>query len=154
MVVYVLGLVWRPSEIMVGLLALILGAGRVFRPDHVAAGGFKVPRHWEAWGPPRYLGAFGLLLGMGVVTTMPSPTMVVLVLWMWHLHALPLILLSFEAFAIGRIAPTAITVASSKGSLGDVPVTANAVIDRMSHLPRVEAAISLLLGLTLLAAAG
>jgi hypothetical protein len=150
MLVYFPGLFWRPGALVVGLLAVILGLGRIFFPDNLAAGGFKVPRHWEAWGASRYLGVFGVFLGMGFVTTMPSSTMVVLIAWMWHLHVLGLILITFEAFALGRIVTTASAIAGRKDP-GDSPARADMAIRRMSYLPRVEAATSIALGAALLA---
>lgn len=153
LVVYGLGLLWRPSALLVGVLAVLLGLGRVFFPRNVAAGGFKVPRRWEIWGPVRYLGAFGLFLGMGFVTTMPSPTMVVLIAWMWHLHTLSLILVTFEGFAFGRILTTALIFAGRDGMPVDEADRANAVIAKLSFLPRIEAVTSMVLGVALFALA-
>jgi hypothetical protein len=150
-VVYSLGLLWRPSALLVGVLAVILGLGRVFFPRNVAAGGWKVPRNWELWGPVRYLGAFGLFLGMGFVTTMPSPTMVVLIAWMWHLHSLPLILVTFEGFALGRVLTTALMFADRDGAPVDGADRANALIAKLSFLPRIEAVTSMALGVALFA---
>jgi len=149
--VYLVGWSWRPGAAVVGVVALFLGLMRVFWPGNVAIGGFKVPRDWEAWGPRRFLAAFGLLLGMGVVTTMPSATMLALVVWMWYLHTLSLIVLTFVAFAMGRLLTTA-TLSMQRRSSKDVEAMADALMKGIAHLPRVEAVVALVLGLTVLVA--
>jgi hypothetical protein len=147
---YLLGSLWRPNLVTVGILALVLGVIRVFRPNTVAIGGFKVPRNWTAWGVQRFLGAFGVLLGMGVVTTTPSPTMLVIVVWMLHLHSFPLILVTFEAFVAARLLTTAAVLYSQWAAAQDVVLSADAFVDKIARVPRLEAACSIILGLILL----
>jgi hypothetical protein len=58
--------------------------------------------HILTHGIGRFLGAFGLMLGMGFITTMPSPAMVALLFLLWHVHSLWFTIVVFEAFAITR----------------------------------------------------
>jgi hypothetical protein len=151
--IYLLGLVWRPSLLVAGSLAAALGVLRFLFPDRVAAGGFKVPRDWAVWGISRFLGAFGLLLGMGFVTTMPSPAMLALFVLLWHVHTLWFIIVTFEAFAITRALTTFAALFLQARDSGDVVVAADTVVDKLRHVPRAEAIIAIALGITLLTAA-
>jgi MFS family permease len=152
LLIYLLGSLWRPSSLVVGVAALVLGVLRFVRPDNLAVGGWKVPRHWSSWGRRRYLGVFGLFLGMGFVTTMPSPAMVALMAWMWHLHALVLIIVTFEAFVAGRLLTTLVSHFAQVRSTQDVVLTVNAVQDKTAYVSRAEAVLSVILGLSVLLA--
>jgi hypothetical protein len=151
--IYLLGLLWRPSLLVAGSLAAALGILRFLYPDRVAAGGFKVPRDWAAWGIGRFLGAFGLMLGMGFITTMPSPAMLALLVLLWHVHSLWFTIVAFEAFAITRGLTTSETLYLQARNSGDVVVAADTLVDKLRHVPRAEAAVSIALGITLLASA-
>jgi hypothetical protein len=151
-VIYLLGSLWRPGVLLAGVLAVVLGVLRFLWPDRVALGGFKVPRDWAAWGIQWFLSAFGLMLGMGFVTTMPSPAMLALLVWMWHVHNFVFIVVTFEVFAIGRLLMTLVTLHEQMRSAGDVVAVADLLVDRMAYIPRVEAAVSAGLGLVLLIA--
>jgi hypothetical protein len=152
-IIYALGLLLKPAALLVGILAIILGIARFMQPDRVAFGGLKVPRDWARWGIGPFLSAFGLMLGMGFVTTMPSPAMLALLLWMWRIHTFLLIVVAFEVFAIGRLLTTLMTVHWQVRSSKDVVAVADAVVDRMALIPRAEATVSVSLGLVLLIAA-
>jgi hypothetical protein len=151
--VYLLGVLWRPSLLVAGCLAAALGVLRFLFPDRVAAGGFKVPRDWAAWGIGRFLGAFGLLLGMGFVTTMPSPAMLALFVVLWHAHSLWFTIVTFEAFAITRGLTTFATLSRQARDSDDVVAAADTLVDKLRHVPRAEAAVAIALGITLLATA-
>ncbi len=152
-VVYLLGLLWRPSLLLAGGLAAALGILRFVYPDRVAAGGFKVPRDWAAWGIGRFLGAFGLMLGMGFVTTMPSPTMLALLFLLWHAHSLWFTIVTFEVFALTRGLTTFATLSLQARDSGDVVVAADTLVEKLKRVPRAEAVVSIALGVTLLASA-
>lgn len=145
-ILYLLSRLWRPGVLVVGVLALALACGRLFRPDSVAIGGFKVPREWEAWGRGRYLSAFGFLLGMGVITTMPSPVMIALIAWVWHVGSLDWAIVTFGLFGVGRLIGTVATIASQPRMRGGVTAAADVVIERMSYLPRLEVLAAVGLG--------
>jgi dipeptide/tripeptide permease len=150
LILYLLGKLWRPGLLVVGLLALVLACGRLIRPDNVAIGGFKVPREWEAWGRGRYLSVFGFLLGMGVITTMPSPVMLVLVAWVWNVDSLAWASITFGIFAVGRLIGTIATVLGQGRAQGDVAKAADMVIERMSYLARLEALVTIALGVVVI----
>lgn len=152
-IIYALGLFLRPAALLVGILAISLGVARLLQPDRVAFGGLKVPRDWARWGIGPFLSAFGLMLGMGFITTMPSPAMLALLFWMWHIHTFLLIVVTFEVFAIGRLLTTLMTLHRQARSANDVVAVADAVVDKMAYLPRAEAAVSVSLGMVLLIAA-
>ena len=152
-IIYLLGLLWRPSLLIAGSLAAALGIMRLVYSDRVAAGGFKVPRDWAAWGIGRFLGAFGLMLGMGFITTMPSPAMLALLFLLWHAHALAFTVVTFEAFAITRGLTTFATVYVQARYSDDVVVAADTLVDKLRLVPRAEAVVSIALGITLLASA-
>jgi hypothetical protein len=152
-VVYSLGFLWRPEVLLAGVLAAVLGVLRFLWPDRVAFGGFKVPRDWSSWGIRRFLSAFGLLLGMGFVTTMPSPAMLALLVSLWHVHNFLFIVVTFELFAIGRLLTTLVTLHEQMRSDSDVVAVADLMADRTASIARVEAAVSVGLGIVLLIAA-
>jgi hypothetical protein len=152
-IIYLLGLLWRPSLLVAGSLAAALGILRLLYPDRVAAGGYKVPRDWAVWGIGRFLGAFGLMLGMGFITTMPSPTMLALLFLLWHAHSLVFIIVIFETFAITRGLTTFATLFLQARNSDDVVLAADTLVDKLRQVPRAEAVVSIALGITLLAAA-
>lgn len=149
---YLLGGIWKPPTLVVAGLAVTLGAVRLARTHTVATGGFKVPRHWEALGPTPYMGIFGALLGLGVVTTMPSTTMIALVGWTWHTHQLDAGMLTFGLFTFGRLATTAAMWARHHRRGEHLAAAADATEQRSTHLARAEACTSILLGSILVTA--
>jgi hypothetical protein len=152
LLIFLLGSLWRPGALVVGVIALLLGVLRFIRPDTIGFGGWKVPREWSSWGLRRYLVVFGVFLGMGVVTTMPSPAMLALVAWTWHLHSLPLIAATFGAFVAGRLLTTVVSHYEQLKSAQDVVLAVNAVEDKIAYAPRAEAVASVILGLSVLIA--
>lgn len=152
-ILYVLGTFWIPSMLMIGSIALVLGAIRFLRPNTVALGGFEVPRHWEILGPVPYLSVFGVFLGTGLITTMPSATMVALVLWAWEAHNLALIAAVFWGFAAARLGTSVAASVTSRRLHAPGEFAADTVEQRVRFLARVEAMVCLALGVILLTAA-
>jgi hypothetical protein len=146
LILYLLSKLWRPGALAVGVLALALACGRLFRPDSVAIGGFKVPREWEVWGRGRYLSAFGFLLGMGVITTMPSPMMLALIAWVWNVGSLAWATITFGMFGVGRLVGTVATIVGQSRVQGDATIAADVVIQRLIQLARLEVLTAVGLG--------
>jgi hypothetical protein len=147
-----LGALWAFSASQVALILLVLALFRFVRPKTVAVGGYKVPRDWERWGPSRYLGVFGLFLGLGFVTTMPSPVMIGLLAWTWHLRNLGLAIVTFMAFAFGRSLPSLKVYLASRRE-EDVKEAADAMARRVPVVGLAEAGVATALALVLLSAA-
>jgi len=147
-----LGALWAFSASQVALVLLVLALFRFVRPKAVAVGGYKVPRDWERWGPSRYLGVFGFFLGLGFVTTMPSPVMIGLLAWTWHLRDLGLAIATFMVFAVGRSLP-AMNVYLASRREEDVKEAADTMARRVPVVGLAEAGVATALALMLLSAA-
>jgi hypothetical protein len=147
-----LGALWAFSASQVALILLVLALFRFVRPKTVAVGGYKVPRDWERWGPSRYLGVFGFFLGLGFVTTMPSPVMIGLLAWTWHLRNLGLAIVTFMAFAVGRSLPSLKVYLASRRE-EDVKEAADTMARRVPGVGLAEAGVATALALVLLSAA-
>jgi len=99
-------LIWHPPPWTVGVLAalLVLVTARM-APVTLPGSRWRVPQDWARLGSVGYAGAFGMALGLGVVTRVGSPAMYAVLAWgvaapEWNL-AWPV----FVVFAAGRTVP-------------------------------------------------
>ncbi len=143
---------WAFSASQVALILLVLAFFRFARPKTVAIGGYKVPRDWERWGPGRYLGVFGIFLGLGFVTTMASPVMIGLLAWTWHMRDLGLAIATFMVFALGR-SVSALNVYLAARREDDAKEAADTMARRVPVFGLAEAGVASALALMLLSAA-
>lgn len=155
LLLYAIGLWLRPPVALVAAACIALGLVRMRWPTAVPIGGYLVPRHWEKWGQTRFVSAFGLLLGMAFVTTLPSLTLIALGLAVWYVHALPIAVAVLGSFAAGRLAATVgITGANSKrprlGREELVSDSADRVLRGIRGVGVAEAVLFVLAGITFL----
>lgn len=118
-------------------------------------GGFLVPRHWEKWGQTRFVSAFGVLLGMAFITTLPSVTLIALGLAVWYLHAVWIAIAVLGSFAAGRLAATlGITGVNARRRRSARQEQVSQSADRLLHGMRgvgtAEAALFILAGIAFL----
>lgn len=159
MALYLLGSLARPPVAIVAAVCIVLGGIRAWRPKAVPKGGILVPRHWERWGDTWFLFVFGLFLGFGFITTLPSVTMLALALGVWYLHNLYAGLVIWTMFAFGRFALALWTGyenrrRSTRYAVGVPRVrtsqTADQIIDRLGPAGVIETLVFVSFGLALL----
>lgn len=152
LLLYAIGLWLRPPLALVAVACIALGLVRMCWPTAVPIGGYLVPRHWEKWGQARFVSAFGLLLGMAFVTTLPSLTLIALGLAVWYVHAIAIAVAVLGSFAAGRLAATVgITgVRSRMGRRERVNDAADRVLQSIRGVGIAEAVLFILAGITFL----
>jgi len=131
-------------------MAVCLGCIRLLRQGTVGIGGFEVPRHWESVGPIAYLGLFGIFLGAGIITTMPSATMTALILWVWMAHKISVCLLVLMVFAVGRFGSSAAAGVVRLRLLTSGSVAADRVEAGVGQLAWVDGIVCAMLGMSML----
>lgn len=103
------------GALLLGIAALgslaLLAAGDL----PVATGSpWRVPRNWAARGHSTYAGVFGLALGGGFFTALPSVGLIGLVLWALLSASTWAVVIGFVAFALGRILPLLVIAARAR----------------------------------------
>jgi hypothetical protein len=77
---------------------------RIF-PNIFPGSRWRIPKSWGARGSKFYAAVFGLVLGAGFVTALPSPSFYVLLAWGASAASVGGIFAGFLAFALARAAP-------------------------------------------------
>jgi cytochrome c biogenesis protein CcdA len=94
----------RPPEILVGITAVIAGAMAAGLLPSFPASRWRVPRSFSMFGEGQFVLVFGFVLGLGVLTALPSFGFYVLVAW-GLTGSLYFTLPAFLAFSAGRALP-------------------------------------------------
>lgn len=71
---------WRPSPAVVAAVGLASVVLVVLR-GHLPSSSWRIPVAWTRFGPVRYAGAFGFILGLGLLTAVPGAAFYALLAW-------------------------------------------------------------------------
>lgn len=90
--------------------SIVLVGGIAWVGRNLPSIGFEVPLVWRRWGDEVYALVFGLALGSGVTTRVPSPGFYVICIWtvLWG-QSLALAVV-FSAFALGKAIPLVLSM--------------------------------------------
>lgn len=136
---------------MVSAVAFSSAAVAAIRPSSLPLGSrWRIPRTWRGLGPTKYAAVFGFILGMGVLTAIPSISFLTLLVWCTSAPAWRDVLLVFVAFGASRSLPLAIATvrANRRNEIGLVDRVAMSV----QRLAALEVVVLTLVGLLLLLA--
>lgn len=119
-------LVAFPSGVTGALVLTLALAGCVAifaRGDMSTAAGsaWRVPRNWAAVGHSTYAAVFGVALGAGFITALPSVGLLGIFLWAVADAKPVIVLVVFVAFALGRVLPF-LAIAERSRRTGVFPV--------------------------------
>lgn len=96
----------RPPRWALAVLAALLAlvAGKVLAL-HLPGSPLRVPRSWARLGHTGYSAVFGMALGTGVTTALPSPGLYALIAWGLFAPSWSAVWPVFLAFSLGRAVP-------------------------------------------------
>jgi hypothetical protein len=128
----------RPPDLLVGATAVIAAAMAGGLVPSLPASRWRIPRSWSTFGEGPFVLLFGLVLGLGVLTALPSFGFYVLIAWgltasfyvTWP---------AFLAFAAGRAVPVVAAAALWRGD--EITEGTSRLRRRMRALRGAEAVI-------------
>ncbi len=126
----------HPPRWALGLLAVLLAlvAGELL-PLRLPGSPWRVPRSWGRLGHVGYASVFGIALGTGLATALPSPGLYALVAWGLAAPGWPAVWPVFGAFAAGRAVPLLVVAAHAdrrRGHPDQELETASRIASRLS----------------------
>ncbi len=150
LVVYFLGhLIGGPPGVLVAAVAFFCaGIGAGVLPNLLPNSSWRIPQAWARWGQAWYAMAFGMALGIGFLTAIPSVGFYVLILGALTLNSIEAVAAVFLAYGFARALP--IPLVAIAAALHRPPDNSTEQVRRLANLALpLEVAVLVMVGVTL-----